>query len=120
MTQFAHKNGQPIFALILMLISFTAMSEDLTVLTYHDVVADPGDDAYAISRSAFVEQMDYLEQHGYQPISLETLNRAYKKQDELPKKAVLITFDDGLKSYYRFAVPVLKTYGYPSVLYSAC
>ena len=101
---------------LLMLAASIAHSEELTVLTYHDIAANPGDDAYAISRSAFVEQMDYLEQNGYQPISLEQLNRIYKKQEKLPKKAVLLTFDDGLKSYYRFAVPVLKTYGFPSIL----
>ena len=101
---------------ILLLPSSLVFAEELTVLTYHDVVANPGDDAYAVSRSNFVEQMDYLESNGYQPISLSQLNRIYKKQEQLPKKAVLITFDDGLKSYLKFAVPVLKTYGFPSVL----
>lgn len=100
----------------IMLASSMAFAEELTVLTYHDIVANPGDDAYAISRSNFVEQMDYLESNGYQPISLSQLNRIYKKQEQLPKKAVLLTFDDGLKSYMKFAVPVLQTYGFPSVL----
>ncbi len=104
-----------LFAL-LVLPGTAAIAEELTVLVYHDISANPGDDAYAITRSAFVEQMDYLESHGYKPISLRQLNRVYKKQEQLPKKAVLITFDDGLTSYAKFAVPVLKTYGFPSVL----
>jgi len=89
---------------------------ELTVLCYHDIVSDPGDDAYAVSRAAFVQQMDYLESNGYHPVSLQQLNRIYKKQETLPDKAVLITFDDGLISYAKFAAPVLKTYGFPSVL----
>jgi len=103
-------------AALLMLPCSQALAEELTVLVYHDIVANPGDDAYAISRSAFVEQMDYLEANGYRPISLQQLNRIYKKQEEMPKKAILLTFDDGLTSYAKFVVPVLKTYGFPSVL----
>jgi peptidoglycan/xylan/chitin deacetylase (PgdA/CDA1 family) len=106
-----------LFIMIFLLIAGgTTAASDLTVLTYHDVVADPGSDAYAISRSAFVEQMDYLQTHGYQPISLALLDKAMKKEATLPEKAILLTFDDGLKSYSDFVVPVLAIYDYPSVL----
>lgn len=104
------------FVALLVLPCSLAFAEELTVLVYHDIVANPGDDAYAISRSAFVEQMDHLEANGYRPISLQQLNRIYKKQEQMPKKAILLTFDDGLTSYAKFVVPVLKTYGFPSVL----
>jgi biofilm PGA synthesis lipoprotein PgaB len=105
------------FTCILVLaVCSTAMANQLTVLTYHDIVAEPGEDMYAVSRSAFVAQMDYLGVHGYKPISLETLNRVIKKQTTLPDKAILLTFDDGLKSYRDFVVPLLNIYGYPSVL----
>ena len=98
------------------LVSNALTAAELTVLTYHDIVADPGDDVYAVSRSAFVAQMDYLETHGYQPISLDTLERAIKKQAALPNKAILLTFDDGLRSYKDFIAPLLEIYGYPSLL----
>ncbi|WP_455202715.1 polysaccharide deacetylase family protein [Kaarinaea lacus] len=105
------------FTCILVLtVCSTAIANQLTVLTYHDIVAEPGEDIYAVSRSAFVAQMDYLETHGYQPISLGTLERIIKKQESLPNKAVLLTFDDGLKSYSDFVAPLLDIYGYPSVL----
>ncbi len=102
--------------LLFALASSTSIASQLTVLTYHDIVADPDDDAYAISRSEFVAQMDYLQSHGYQPISLSTLNKIIKKQMDLPEKSVLLTFDDGLKSYKNFVEPLLKIYGFPSVL----
>lgn len=103
-------------AALLTLISNALIASELTVLTYHNIVAEPGDDIYAVSRSAFVAQMDYLETHGYQPISISTLDRVIKKQANLPKKAVLLTFDDGLRSYNDFVAPILNIYGYPSVL----
>jgi biofilm PGA synthesis lipoprotein PgaB len=106
-----------LFITILLLVAgSTVTGNELTVLTYHDVVAETGDDAYAISRSAFVAQMDYLQTNGYQPISLAFLDKVIKKETSLPEKAILLTFDDGLKSYSDFIVPVLTIYGYPSVL----
>jgi peptidoglycan/xylan/chitin deacetylase (PgdA/CDA1 family) len=92
-----------------------AWSAELSVLTYHDIAADPGDDAYALSRSMFVAHMDYLQLNGYQPISLAQLDNYRKHPELMPAKPVMLTFDDGLKSYYEFVVPVLKTYQYPSV-----
>lgn len=100
----------------LVFIGNTLNAAELTVLTYHDIVAEPDDDAYAVSRSTFVAQMDYLETHGYQPISLARLEKIVKKQASLPNKAILLTFDDGLKSYKNFIAPLLEIYGYPSVL----
>jgi peptidoglycan/xylan/chitin deacetylase (PgdA/CDA1 family) len=89
---------------------------DLTVLTYHDVVADPGKDFYAVSRSMFVAHMDYLQTNGYRVISLADIERYKNRPGGFPDKSVLITFDDGLRSYYEFIVPVMRIYDYPSVL----
>lgn len=98
-----------------LLCSTTSWSSEITVLTYHDISADPGDDIYALSRSMFVAHMDYLQSNGYQPISLSQLDEYRKHPERMPAKAVMLTFDDGLTSYYDFVVPVLKTYQFPSV-----
>jgi len=103
-------------ALLLFCAASSASESALTVLTYHDVVADPGDDIYAISRSEFVAQMDYLQTNGYQPISLADLDQIINKKTSMPENAILLTFDDGLKSYSDFVAPLLDIYGYPSVL----
>ena len=98
-----------------LLYTSASWSIGLTVLTYHDIAADPGGDAYALSRSMFVAQMDYLQSRGYQAISLAQLDQYRQHPERMPAKAVMLTFDDGLKSYYEFVVPVLKTYQFPSV-----
>jgi len=102
--------------LLLFCAASSAAENALTVLTYHDVVADPGTDVYAISRSEFVAQMDYLQTNGYQPISLAGLEQIINKKTPIPENAILLTFDDGLKSYNDFVAPLLEIYGYPSVL----
>lgn len=105
--------------ILLSLVIFFAASynaaAELSVLTYHEIKADPGDDIYSVSRSTFVAQMDYLEEQGYRVLSLEQLNDLYHRKAPIPKKSVMLTFDDGLLSYYKFVVPVLATYGFPSV-----
>lgn len=107
-------------AIAIVLIAFAntaraTAAADLIVLNYHDIIADPGSDRFAISRSLFVSHMDYLQQNGYRPITLDHLESVVAHRAPLPEKAVLLTFDDGLKSYRDFVVPVLEIYGYPSV-----
>jgi len=107
---------QYIAGLIIALLAMpiTALA-NLSVLTYHDVVSDASKDRFAISKSRFVEHMDYLEKNGYRVMSLKDVREHMRDKRELPHKAVLLTFDDGLSSYERFVVPVLRSYAFPSV-----
>jgi len=100
--------------LALLLMPLAAMA-NLSVLTYHDVVADPAKDSFAISKSRFVEHMDYLEKNGYRVMSLKDVREHLRDKRQLPHKAVMLTFDDGLSSYANFVVPVLRSYAFPSV-----
>lgn len=105
-----------IFVLLLFLTTgLQVHGGELIALTYHDVTSDPGDDAYAVSRAAFVAQMDYLEMYGYQPVSLSLLEKIRRGTERMPRKPILLTFDDGLKSFHDFIVPLLAIYGYPSL-----
>ncbi len=88
----------------------------VTVLTYHDVKANPGDDSYAVSTTRLRQHLEYLKKNNYQPISLSYLLKVAQGRARFPAKAVLLTFDDGLSSYKTTVVPMLKQYGYPSVL----
>ena len=87
------------------------------ILCYHSIQpqARPGD-PYTLPQRRFVEQMEYLHAHGWQPVSLETLLAAREGKQRLPDKAVLLTFDDAYRSYHDFVVPVLRMYGFPSML----
>ncbi len=95
--------------------SMSCIGNDLTVLTYHDIGVNKNNNPYTVSRSEFVAQMDYLTQNGYQPISLAYLQKIKTGTARPPDKPVILTFDDGLKSYSDFVVPLLKIYKYPSV-----
>lgn len=56
--------------------------------------------------------MTWLRDQGYTTLTLYQLEGYVRNKINLPARAVVITFDDGLKSVNRYAYPVLKQYGF--------
>jgi len=95
-----------------------ATAERFTILSYHEV-ADPQDALnkdYAVAPTMFVRQLDWLRNNGYSFISVDDLLADEAGRVPLPDKAVLLTFDDGYRSMYEHAWPVLKAWKIPSVV----
>jgi len=87
------------------------------ILSYHAVTLNArAGDKYTITRGQFTEQMEYLKTHAYHPVSFQDVLDAKDGKTTLPAKAVLLTFDDAYFSYYDFVAPLLKQYGFPSML----
>ncbi len=95
-------------------------TNSLLVLSYHDIrddVARKGDpDRYATSTQNFAAHLDWLTGQGYRPVRLDDVIAAARGERALPDKAVLLTFDDGLRSVYTHAFPLLRAYGYPALV----
>ncbi|MBW1900483.1 MAG: polysaccharide deacetylase family protein [Deltaproteobacteria bacterium] len=70
-----------------------------------------------VSEGAFNEQMKYLKENGYDVITLDQLLDFLDFKSQIPKKSVVITFDDGWRSLYDIAFPVLKRNGFPATLF---
>ncbi|MBZ4038787.1 poly-beta-1,6-N-acetyl-D-glucosamine N-deacetylase PgaB [Novilysobacter selenitireducens] len=100
--------------------SMAAPPSELLVISYHDIRDDvdaSGDpDAYATSTHNFAAHLDWLSGHGYTPVDLDRIVAAQRGGPPLPPKAVLLTFDDGLRSHYTHAYPLLQAYGYPALM----
>jgi biofilm PGA synthesis lipoprotein PgaB len=105
-----------LFAMLAMLAVSPLYAVELPAIAYHDIVDAPNGDAYAITVADFERQMAYLARSGYTPISLRLLDDIRAGRRPPPPKPVLLTFDDGLRSYYTRAYPVLERHGFPSVL----
>jgi peptidoglycan/xylan/chitin deacetylase (PgdA/CDA1 family) len=88
----------------------------LRVLMYHKVNDVPGNPV-TVPVTLFDEQMAQLGELGYQVVSLDAVLDHYLDGIPLPHGAVLITFDDGYRDNLDNAVPVLRRYGYPAVLF---
>jgi peptidoglycan/xylan/chitin deacetylase (PgdA/CDA1 family) len=65
----------------------------------------------------FERQMRYLKENGYHVITAEELYSFLGYRQGLPRKSVLITMDDGYRSVYNIAYPILKKYGYTATLF---
>lgn len=89
------------------------LDNGIPLLTYHHILQDKENKRFlhtstTTSLTAFREQMAYLKQAGYTTISLYELEGYINGTINLPAKVVALTFDDGLKSVYRYAYPILK------------
>ncbi|WP_413574886.1 poly-beta-1,6-N-acetyl-D-glucosamine N-deacetylase PgaB [Bdellovibrio sp. HCB290] len=83
-------------------------------LCYHDVNNGFIGNSFSIRTKDLVEQFEYLKAH-YNVISLQDVRDANQGKKTLPPKAVLITVDDGLVSFYENVYPLLKTYKFKAV-----
>lgn len=74
------------------------------------------DDTAPVSRAELKEHFDWLKKNGYTVISVKDVLKAKENNTDLPPKSVLISFDDGYRSFYEIAYPMLKSYGYTAFL----
>ena len=92
----------------------------IPILMYHSVSdhATPKYSPFAISPILFAQQMEYLRQQSYTPITVTSFMEIRTKGEQpLPDKPVLLTFDDGLEDFYTGALPILQQYNFPATLY---
>ena len=91
------------------------------VLTYHQVMRVRRSDIMArglvVDANSFGYQMFILRSLGYRTVSLSDLADALLGKTVLPKRAVVITFDDGYEGTYRAAFPILQRYGFTGTLF---
>ena len=86
------------------------------VLCYHNLAAQSKGRMILASR-VFEEQMRYLKKAGYRVLSLREFVEFVSLKRQLPRRSVLLTFDDGYRSFLQYALPVLKELGFTATLF---
>ena len=85
----------------------------LTIFCYHDVSNNPSEFSHNhdlnVPPSIFEYQIDYINKK-FNVISPDDLLAG-----KIPAHAALITFDDGFKSYFTNAIPILEKHNLPSI-----
>ena len=89
----------------LALVWLGSPGEGVPVLTYHHVGEGP--DWLYVRSADFERQLVYLRDNGYTAISVMDLARGLSGQVQLPRRPVVITFDDGYEDNYTTAFPIL-------------
>lgn len=89
------------------------------VLMYHEVSPrpHPAFRRYTVTAREFGLQMRFLAAFGYQPIDMDTLVQARLGGGTLPRRPIVITFDDGLQGSVEYGVPVLQAHKFTAVFY---
>ena len=81
-------------------------TRDIPVLMYHSIDDTKG--PYSVTAEKFKSDMDGLLKAGYTPVSYDEVVSFVHGDGSLPKKPVLITFDDGYKNNYEVVYPIVK------------
>lgn len=90
--------------------------QTVPVLSYHHF-AEKSTDRMIVSLESFEAQMRLIKEKGYRVITLDQLFDFMDFTGEVPEKSVVITIDDGWRSTYDIAFPILKKYGFPATLF---
>lgn len=89
----------------------------VSVLGYHNFSKTKSCTEMRMSTADFCRQMQFIKDSDICVISMQDFLEWRFGTRCLPERCVLITIDDGWKSVYTDAYPVLKAYGYPFTLY---
>ncbi|MBI3617132.1 MAG: polysaccharide deacetylase family protein [Candidatus Omnitrophica bacterium] len=87
------------------------------IMMYHHVNNVDPKRQDTVSPERFEWHMAYLKKHHFRVLSLSTLVQIIKQGKPLPRKSVVITFDDGYADNYQYAFPILKKYGFPAAIF---
>jgi peptidoglycan/xylan/chitin deacetylase (PgdA/CDA1 family) len=90
------------------------------ILMYHVINKAPAGVPNAerwVDKRDCAEERRALRAAGYTAVTLQQAWDGWKRGGPLPKKPVVLSFDDGYLSHYTNAKPVLRKLGWPGVLY---
>lgn len=90
-------------------VSTQASYIELPIIMYHHITENEANTGkYTVHISEFQKDLEYIQNNGYTAVTVSDLVSYVKKEAELPKKPIMITFDDGFESFYKLAYPILK------------
>src|SRR5260370_42530526 len=91
----------------------------VAILMFHSVMPDPRAHQDTLgpiihSSQLFRQQMEVLARE-YNPVSLDDVLLFVQGNKEMPRKPVVVTFDDGYADNAEFAAPIVNEFGIPGV-----
>ena len=92
----------------------------IPVLMYHGTEAPPAGTPYPhlwVPARRFAAQMQMLRREGYHAVTMRQAAAYWAGRATVPRKPVVLTFDDGFASQARVALGVLRRLGWRGVLY---
>lgn len=98
-------------------------NRNLLILAYHRVLDIPDEDAFpgdpeliSASTEDFERQMRFVRDH-FTPLKFADVLEAMDRSTALPRRSLIVTFDDGHFDNYTHAFPILKSTGVPATIF---
>lgn len=89
----------------------------LPIIMYHSLSKNTSQQGkYVIDPQALEDDLKKLNEKGYTTITVQELINYTENNKELPKKPIMLTFDDGYYNNYLYAYPLLKKYKCKAVI----
>lgn len=101
-------------------ISDGMTNNGIKVLMYHKITEDEKlcrSNWTYVSKEQFRKHLMLLDHWGFIPITFDDYLLYKEGEINLPKKSVILTFDDGYEGIYKIAFPILKEFGWNAVLF---
>src|SRR3989454_4661535 len=92
----------------------------LPVLLYHKIDRIPPGARYPrsyVTPERFEAQLAFLRRRGYESISFADYLAYRHGAGRLPRRPVIVTFDDGYRSNRDVALPLLQQYGFRATIF---
>lgn len=90
--------------------------QTVPILCYHRF-AENCKSSLCMPSHIFDRQMKYLKKNGYRVINFKELLEFLEYRKGIPNKSVIISIDDGYRSIYDIAYPILQKYGFKATLF---
>lgn len=93
----------------------------MRILAYHavaDLATDPVLAEYGVAPTLFAAQLDDLAGRGWEFVDLDAVLTSLEGGEPLPRRALLLTFDDAYTDLLEVACPLLQARGIPAVVFA--
>lgn len=108
-----------VLAAILLGLHVPPSHQAVPILEYHVIAPPPATAPYPalyVPPAEFRAEMGWLAAHRYTPVTLTDVFRAWHGEGTLPARPVVLSFDDGYRSDWTVATPVLRAHRWPALL----
>ena len=96
-------------------------SDSIPVLMYHRVLENPpagSSHGIWVSAMQFARQLISLQRRGFETITFRDHDRFLRGEARLPRRPIILTFDDGYVDNYTIAFPLLQDFGFRAVIFA--
>ena len=96
---------------------FKAETAEVPIIMYHKISTNNRYiGKHGITPEALESDLKYLQENGYQTVVMADIISFVQKGKNLPKKPIVLTFDDGNNSDYHYLYPLLQKYDMKAVV----